>query len=188
MPATPSDHKKKSPKYGKTWKKGGGSFDLDLPSGERCRVKRPGIQGLIKAGILQSIDSLTAIVQTETIPKAEGKPAVDVKDILADEQKFSKMLEMVDKIVCEVVLEPKVLPTLVQAFDQDGETLVGDDGEALMREIEDDERDEDSIYVDYIDTEDKMFIMNFVVGGSKDLAQFRQKSKDAMGSLSASES
>lgn len=181
-PKKPQDHKKKQPNYGAGWKSR--FHDLTLPSGEVCQVVRPGVQGLIKAGVLQSLDALTAIVQTETIPKAEGKPVVDIKAITGDSDKFNSMMEAVDKIVIHVVQQPKVYDLTITQHDIDKDDLPFT-AEDLGREFTDeDPRDPDRIYIDYIDSMDKMFIMNFAVGGSADLAQFRQATTNVVGSVS----
>lgn len=187
MPATksPQDHKTKK-KHGSSWKKQGVLTDLELPSGETCLARRPGIKGLIKAGVLHSMDSLTGLVETEVIPKAEGKPNVDIAALVKDQDRLEAMMTMVDKIVCVVVAEPVVLPVMVQEVDEDDNPVFDDAAEPVMREIRDDERDPKAIYVDYIEIEDKMFIMNFAVGGTIDLARFRQETKDVMGGAPAS--
>lgn len=150
--------------YGAGW--GGASFlkDLDTPSGAKVQVKRVGIRGLLKAGILDSMDTLSAIVVTETIPNAEGRQRVDAKKLLGDTAKMDEMLEMVDKIVLHVVNQPKLSPR--PEAEEDG-TVVYEEGK---------------FYVDLVDIEDKMFIMNYVVGGTADIAGFREGSAEALGS------
>lgn len=193
----PTDRKPKQTRYGSSWKTP--LTDLELPSGEMCQVKRPGVQGLIKAGVLHSLDSLTTIVQTETIPTAEGKPVPkesQVEAVMADPEKFDRMMETVDKIVCHVVTQPKVVSNLTPELD-DNKQPVLKDGEPVMRELTDEEKgnavseyeaehpDRGLVFVDWIDTMDKMFIMNFAVGGSADLAQFRAETEAFVGGVSA---
>jgi len=191
---TPQDHKTKTPKYGKRWTTN--LVDLELPSGELCQVKRPGVQGLIKAGVLHSLDSLTSIVSSETIPLAEGKPIPKdktVEAIAADPEKFSKMMEQTDKIVCFVVTQPKVHSNLRpkrELVDEDAdlwEDVKDKDDQPVFEEIPEEERDPELVYVDYIDAIDKMFIMNFAVGGSADLTDFREKTASSLGGVSARE-
>lgn len=189
----PQDHKTKTPKYGKRWTTN--LVDLELPSGELCQVRRPGVQGLIKAGVLHSLDSLTSIVQTETIPKSDGKPVPkdqSIKAIVNDPAKFDKMMEQTDKIVCFVVTQPKVHSNLrpVRQLVDDELDLWEDvvkDGEKVFEEIPEEDRDPELVYVDYIDAIDKMFIMNFAVGGSSDLAEFRAATQASLGGVSAGE-
>lgn len=152
----PQDHKTAT-----AWKNK--SSDLTCPSGQLCRVRRPGVQGLIKANVLESFDQLTSIVANETIPKAEGSPVVDATTILRDPEKLNEAFVLMDKIVVYVVLEPEVLPAPAS----------------------EDERDDDLVYVDEIDIEDKAFIMNFAIGGSRDLERFREGTEEALGGVPA---
>ena len=140
------------------------SFDLELPSGHVCRAVRPGAQGLIKAGLLDSMDQLTSLVQTEHIDsKDPRKLAKAVEALSVNKQQLLEGLEMVDRCVVYVVQEPKVYT----------EPPAGE------------ERDPERIYADEVDLEDKMFIFNWAVGGTSDLKSFREESQQLLGSLSA---
>lgn len=178
MPATPSKAKKPSDhKTKKAARPGFGRravFSLDLPSGYTVEVKRPGVNGLVKAGILESLDSLTSIVQGETIPKAEGKPQVDVKKIMEDPEQLQAMLGMMDKIVLYVVVDPKLSPRPT-VHDAEGKVIEDPTDEQVDALRSDDEQ-----YVDLVDDEDKTYIMNFALGGAKDLATFRQATQEAL--------
>jgi hypothetical protein len=144
---------------------GGQNFleDLETPSGNLVQVKRVGIKGLIKAGVLESVDTLTALVTSETIPKAEGRRTISAEEVVNDPKKLDDMLEMVDKIVSTVVNQPKFAPR--PAPDEEGNTVY-EPGVA---------------YLDLVPIEDKMFIVNYVVGGTADLEGFREESKAALG-------
>lgn len=192
MPATPSTKKKSTSipkvaehqKYGKkAW--GNQLIDLEVPSGELVQVRRPGMQGLIKAGVLHSMDALTGIVQSETIPKAEGKPEVDAQALMKDPDKLALVLDQVDKILLYCVVQPKLVePFRLDEDDKDG--FARDDaGNRIDLPLE--EREPDIIYTDYVDIDDKMFIMNFALGGSRDLEAFREESKKALGGIPAGE-
>ena len=198
----PADRKQKQSRYGSSWKTP--LIDLDLPSGEVCQVRRPGVQGLIKAGVLHSLDSLTSIVQTETIPNAEGKPlpqGKDIESIVQDPEKFGKMMEAVDKIVCHVVTQPTVHNGMTKVLNEDGEAVEIDPetGVHKLREMTDEEKaeavldfeakhpDRSLVFVDWIDSMDKMFIMNFAVGGSGDLAEFRKATQVSLGGVQPGE-
>lgn len=160
--------------YGQGWGKTK-RHDLVTPSGATCEVKRPGINGLIKAGILESLDSLTALVSQEVIPNAEGRPKIDPKVILEDPSKFTDMLEMLDKITLHCVTQPTLLPIPMR------EVVDPESGEPTgkQEEVPEEEREE-GIYIDQVDLEDKTFIMNFVMGGQSDVAGFREESQAAL--------
>lgn len=135
--------------------------DLTCPSGQLAQVRRCGADGLIKAGIIQSMDVLTAIVENELIPSAEGRPVADPAKLLKDPEALASVLHMTDKIVQYVVVQPEL-------------ALVPDDVT---------QRKPGTIYTDMVDMEDKMFIMNFALGGTRDLETFRKESKAAVGSM-----
>src|SRR5438105_2768401 len=64
---------------------GGEETDLRLPSGRLCRVKVIGPENLLSSGLLDQIDSLTAIACGDLIPKAErGRSQIDAKALMND--------------------------------------------------------------------------------------------------------
>jgi hypothetical protein len=67
------------------------------------------------------------------------------------------MFEMADAATVYCVVEPIILPVPVPDPDS-GETP---------------ERDEDALYVDEIDVDDKLYIMSHALSGVRDLEQFR---------------
>lgn len=142
-------------------------MELDLPSGNCCLAIRPGAEGLIKAGLLDSLDQLTSLVQIEHIDAKDPRKAatnVDVQELLKDPKKLATGLALVDKVICHVVKAPVVF-------------MPPEDDDAL--------RDPNVIYADQVDYEDKMFIFQWAVGGTSNLVQFRQESQELVGNLSA---
>lgn len=169
MPATPANAKK--PKDHKSKNTFGQRvvWDVEVPSGSVIKMTRPGVQGLTKAGLIDSFDTLTTIVQGETIPKAQGLPAVDyakaARAASADPARIQQMLDMMDKIAMHVVVEPRLseTPVLSEEDKAAGKTL-------------DDIEEVDKAYIHYVSEEDKAFIMNVAMGGSTDLERFRAES------------
>jgi hypothetical protein len=137
------------------WKRSTDIEDVELPSGNVCRARRPGIDVFIKAGIVP--DELTAIVR-KSMQNTDAAIDKMMNEAVDDFQKMAELFDMVDEIVCRIVVEPEV--TRVPA--------------------EGDERDSDTLYVDEIDTEDKMFLFSFAVGGTRDVASFREQQKQLM--------
>ena len=158
-------------KYGgKSW---GKEFlvDLEVPSGELCQVRRPGVAGLIAAGLLDSMDTLTSLVQSEHVDRVEkGNSSTLSKDevsaLLKDKDKLLGSLMLMDKVVAFVVNQPTVKIPVVEE---------GEDGNKTTRPIRDEERDPEVVYTDMIDMVDKVYIFQYVVGGVSDLEQFRKE-------------
>lgn len=139
-------------------------IELELPSGETCLVVRPGVQGLIGAGILDSLDTLTGLVQSELIDSKDPRNAQKaVKALAENPQDLLKAMDLVDKVVCYVVKAPEVLMPPADASERDAEAL----------------------YADEVDLDDKMFIFQFVVGGTRDIEQFRKESQELLGGVPA---
>lgn len=175
----PASNKKR--KDGKSYSMGAAkAVELELPSvndnGEHnvCLVRRPGPQGLVKMGVLDSLDSLTSLVAAKITGIEKGSDTAGsglpdketMKALSQNKQQLAEALDLIDRIVTHVVVEPKVLP-------------VPAEGE---------ERDEDALYIDEVDLEDRVFIMDFAVGGSSDWNSFRQRSAANVASVEASPS
>lgn len=165
----------------KTWKKQTGT-DLELPSGNVCRVKRPGMEKLLGLGILP--DSLTPLAM-EAVQRAEtGRPQdhkkpgdeeIDPKlmqKFLEEEGAVEAIFSSFDRVTALCVVEPKVLWHLRDTGEKN------DKGKPVYEEIPEDERDEDILYTDEVDLDDKTFIFQFVVGGTSDLEEFRKEQPD----------
>jgi hypothetical protein len=178
MPSTPQDFqksKKKDKKLETTsasqWKKNAGAkpVDIELPSGNVAKVKQIPMPTLLADGLFP--DSLAGFVR-EAINKDEAPADVkatadkQISELTKNPQDLADVFALFDKILVLAVVEPAVLP-------------VPED---------DNDREDELLYADEVDMEDKMFIFNFCVGGSKDLDRFRAESAAAMGSMAAIES
>jgi len=152
--------------------------DLECPSGETCRVRRPGVQGLIAMGLLDDMDQLTALVQIEHFNRVDGKISDPqaAKDALAafaeNSDKVKAGLDMVAKLVVGCVIEP--ILTLVP------KDAAGADIPMELRNVLP-AWTEDTVYVDQVDMEDQVFIMQYVMGGVADLTPFRAELAENMG-------
>jgi len=148
-------------KYAPTTWGGRTGEDLTVPSGQLCKVRRPGPTALINEGVLHSMDQLTAIVDSY-VTQVEGKPKVNVDELMKQPSKITEMFHIVDRVVCATVLEPKV-------------EMTPNDSTARKPGV---------IYTDMIDIEDRFFIFQFVLGGSNDLKSFRKESEALVGDVS----
>lgn len=137
-------------------------IELDLPSGNQCLVVRPGVQGLIKAGILDSLDTLTSIVQVDHLDANDPKSMARAVHKAAEApEKLLEGMAIVDKTIVHVVKEPSV----------------GFHTELKAGEVAPD------VFVEDVDLDDKMFIFQFVVGGTRDLEAFRATREAVLGGL-----
>lgn len=181
MPSKKAEKAKKAKGYSMGRKSQ--TVELTLPSVDddgdhnKCRVRVPDPQALIRLGILDRYDSLSRLVglkideleQKGKAPKAlkQASPeqvqalAANMGDILAG-------VELIDRIVEYMVIEPKVLRPVLR--DEFNKPIVFEGKEV---ELPPSERDEDQMYTDEVALEDKLFILQFAVGGDQDLDAFR---------------
>jgi hypothetical protein len=160
--------------------------DLECPSGQLCQVRQPGIQNLIAAGVLENIDSLTALVDEKHIKRVKNARrssappskstnaksndvAIDTDFLMQDPAALAKMFSMIDRITCHMVVQP----SLQLAVDENNKPIPFD------------KRDVDAVYVDSVDQMDKMYIFQYAVGGGADLESFRSKFNIDVASMAA---
>lgn len=157
----------------KEWKKATGTTPVDLPSGNVALVKRPGLDKLLAMNLIP--DSLTPLA-LDAVNKGKGKkPSLNPEDMIRDPKAVQEVFQTFDRICAAVVVEPEVRWHMVEV--EDGE----------LQEIPESERDEDVLYTDEVDAQDKMFIFQFVVGGTRDLEKFRRKFGQSMDDILSSE-
>jgi len=84
------------------------------------------------------------------------------------------MYALVDQIVVELAVNPQVHP--LPTHDEDGDELEDDDAVQA-------EKDDDLLYVDEIEDEDKMFLFQWCTGGTEDVATFRSEAQASLADL-----
>jgi hypothetical protein len=126
-------------------------------------VRRPGVEGLMKAGVLHNVDSLTALVNDKHVKKGKkGKSdEVNMASLMQDPEALNDIMHTVDRVVCHVVIKPAIAMTPNDVTN----------------------RKQGIIYADMVDMVDKLHIFDFVVGGSRDAATFRDRLDEAVGSV-----
>lgn len=141
-----------------------GLEDLRTPSGQLCQVRRPGVEGLVKAGVLHDLDSLTAIVDGH-VKTAKGSkvPEINVASLMHDQKSLDNVLHVADRVLCYTVVQPKI-------------QMTPNDVTSRVSGV---------IYADMVDLEDKMFILNYAVGGTRDFERFRREQNDALRGVDA---
>jgi len=142
----------------------GGEYaeDLEMPSGQLALVRRPGLERLVEAGVIHQVDSLTAFVGEKHIKRVQGKiTGVDAVAISEDPVAVDNMVHLVDRVVVHCVIKPRV--------------------EMTPNDIT--RRQAGVVYCDMIALEDRFFIFNYAVGGTRDIEQFRKSSAELVDSV-----
>lgn len=156
-------------------------MDLEVPSGALCQVRRPGPMGLMRAGLIDQLDILGGLVQTEHVDRVDGRQSEEdletrqrrqAMEILKDRSKLEAADRLMNRIICYVVVQPHI--EMPEVHDEKADR---------WRWIPNEERDPKLVYADTVSEEDKSFIMQFVMGGTADIATFRKEQQEAMGGL-----
>ncbi len=137
---------------------------LPLPSGAVIKVQqRGGMQAFIRAGVIPN--SLMSIIQDAIDKGSKPDMSAVVTDDGVDPEMLDDMLELTDNIMIHVSVDP-----------------------VIHRVPEDEEdRDENLLYVDEIDETDKMFVFQWATGGTRDLDRFREELAAGVADLGSSQ-
>lgn len=159
------------------WKKASvGTVDLQLPSGHVCRCTRPGLPDLMAQNVLP--DLLRPMAQKAIdVGKNGGVQSKEEQDrvmteVMAEAGGFEAIFDAAARVTAACVVEPPVLyhkRERTRPRDENGELV----GPVVWDVIPPEDRKLEVLYTDEIEDNDKFFIFQFVVGGSKDLEAFR---------------
>lgn len=155
---------------------------IELPSGFMVKVKNPGgLRAFLNTGLIPN--SLMGIIQ-KGLDKGSGKgiAAEIVKDGKIDSEMLTDMMQMMDGIACKVIVEPRIYPTLTENDLLEWNDNHLDDRKDSVEEL----RQDDRLYADELPDDDKMFLFQWISGGTRDLETFRKQHAAGVDALSAS--
>lgn len=152
---------------------------LELPSGNVVRAQKAGLQAFIMKGNVPN--SLMTIVG-EALEKGQTmdiNKMVGANDGQIDMDMVTDMYEMTNSLVIASLVEPKVHPVPTDADLEVWNTKNPDNQVSTPDEL----RDDELLYVDEVDDEDKMFLFQWCSGGTDDVATFREEARASMDAL-----
>jgi hypothetical protein len=136
---------------------------FELPSGLYMKLRNPGgLKVFLADGIIPN--SLMSIVTSALEGKKPSTEDLIDPKVGVDPQMVDDMMSLVNHIMVACAVDPKV-------YD--------------VPEDEDD-RDEELLYADELDDQDKMFVFQWVSGGTTDLEYFRQRYTQDVATLGGS--
>lgn len=159
---TSADEWKKDSKYS--------TGPMKMPSGKTALVRMPGMGVFLKAGMVPN--SLQPII-TDAIAKGK-KPELGKLEEQAETnpELILDIFKLVNDVTVYCVVKPEVLTNLFTDQDvREGRC----EEENVGQEIPPKFRDPEALYVDEVDDEDKMFIFQAVIGGTRDVERFREE-------------
>lgn len=154
---------------------------IELPSGLTVKARNPGgLRAFLNTGLIPN--SLMGIIQ-KGLDKGSGKgiAAEIVKDGKIDSEMLTDMMQMMDGIACKVIVEPRIYPTLTENDLLEWNDNHLDDQKDSVEEL----RRDDRLYADELPDDDKMFLFQWISGGTRDLETFRQQHAAGVDALPA---
>lgn len=154
----------------------------ELPSGITVQVRNTGgLQAFLSAGIIPN--SLMSIVKKGMAGNQVGAEEI-MPDGEIDPALLSDMNELLNKIANRVIVDPvfNLVPSAedMKKWNKSNPNKKVSSPEELRRD--------DLLYVDELPEEDKMFIFQWVTGGTRDLERFREQHAASMDTLAANTS
>jgi hypothetical protein len=164
--------------------------DLQLPSGNVALVRAPGLEKFVELGFIPNslLDIMTKLLDANSGKQNAAKVKMEeskfARDILSDSSKLSDITAMANKVTVYCVEKPNVVHRPMKEIEVEEEEelvlrLVAD--EEAMKEMLDKAGDQGLIWVDEVDLDDKMFIMNFACGGTRAVREFRGELASVVG-------
>ena len=153
----------------------------ELPSGLVVKLKnKGGMRAFMASGIIPNslMGIINDAIQKGTQPDMTG---IFKDDGSMDEALIDDMLLLTDRVVMDTMVDPKVFPAPTEDDVQEWNRT--HKAKSAQVEDPDDLRDDDLLYVDEVDAEDKMFIFQWVTGGTQSVAQFRKELAAGMDDL-----
>lgn len=167
---------------------------LLLPSGNVCLAFNEGMAAFLDSD--GDVPNPLIPIVIAAMNDGKGMSGNDIQELLEGPKaaEFLKaMQDMTDSVTVRCVRKPTILPVPLAVREvegEDGKTKIetyklpmgeaGVDGRGMPIE-----RVPGALYVDMLDLNDKMFLFNWVMGGSKDLERFRDEQAALMAAASA---
>lgn len=152
---------------------------LALPSGNVCLAVNKGLMPFIEQGVIPN--ELMPLI-TEAVSTGKGMSNKQLKEVMATPEALASIMGLTDAIVVDSVLKPVVLPVPLWT---EADAEAGDCPQEMVGKKSNAKKDPANLYIDQVDLNDKMFIFQWVVGGTRDLERFREESSAALEDLGA---
>lgn len=151
------------------WAAGAEGQILELPSGKSARVRMPGLQAFIAADLIPN--ELLPIV----MGRATGESMQDeeLAKLRQDPAMLLQLALTMDKIFAYCVTEPKFEPAPTRQLE-DGRTVLAPEA-----------KEDGVLYTDVVSDEDKGYVFNVAVGGTRDLERFRAEQSAQLAAVQA---
>jgi len=144
-------------------------FDLEMPSGQMCRVMRLERDDLLRLNLMQYLDTFTPMLFESQLSDAERQQEM-VSIVQSDPQALSKMLQAVDKVVLACTIKPQIT-------EDSSKINYGDEKDWA------DPNFVATVHLDDVDSFERMYIFGSAFGKSMDDLKSLLQQAQSVGSL-----
>ena len=130
-------------------------FDLELPSGQRCKVARLERDDLLRLDLMQHLDTFTPLLLGDNDMSDDERQSKMTKMVQDDPVALNKMLKAIDKVVMACTIAPAIT---------EDKSLVNYGGPENWA----DPNFVATVHIDDVDTFERMFIFGAAFGRSMD--------------------
>jgi len=141
-----------------------------VPSGNTCLLREEALMAFMRSGAIPNV--LMPIVQAAINSE---DPAKEIEDLSKQPEFIPGLLEMIDNLVVQVVLQPKVIRPPVCIVCEGNKIVDGLACKQCEGTGEWPERDPEKLYVDEVDFEDRVAISDHVLEKANLMSTFRGK-------------
>lgn len=164
-----------------TWKKQSEGIKLQLPSGNVCLAKNVGLEVFLIEGAVPN--DLMPIVE-KAVNEGKGISAKKSAEMASDPELLKQMIRLANVVVTKSVIQP---PVRMDEYTEEDVREGACAPDLVGKKIPLTERSDDILYIDDVDFDDKTFIFQWVVGGTRDLHTFREQQAASLEAVSALE-
>lgn len=142
----------------------------ELPSGKVVRMRMPGMQAFIASDLIPN-ELMPIVMQGISLFKPPSEKQLE--ELRDDPDLLMKVATTMDRVFAYCVTEPQFEPT---------PTKVSANGRLL---IDPSQKEPGVMYTDIVDEQDKSYVFQVAVGGTRDLARFREEQATIVEALSS---
>lgn len=152
---------------------------LLLPSGNVCLARNPGMSAFLEQGLIPN--GLMPIVE-EAINQGKGLSPAKTEEVARDPKMLGDVVNFANTVLVHSVIQPPVLmpPVWTESDADEGTCKLEDIGKTNAGK-----KDANLLYADDVLMEDRLFILQWVVGGTRDLERFREQQAAALEGMAA---
>lgn len=141
--------------------------EVQVPSGQTCLIRKLKMEDIVRLGLVDEMDFFSNEFGNDAPEDTTDEQAeATMIDLMKDDSKFKRVMKTIDAVLVDAIVAPKI-----------------------WRDPKDEsKRQDDRVYISYIDMSDKMALFPFAFSGFSGIQPFRLESEAGVGDVAEGES